>query len=558
MNVIVNGFQSTPAGTGDDNGTLVVTGTGTIAYDGDAAVFMSGDNQRTTIFGEVYSSTGRAILSQGKNAKVFIGASGEVSGTTGVQTGDDGFLQNAGTIEGQVALDSGTLINTGSIFGPIEIFFGGSLTNYGDLIGSISVETRNLTQDFPVYNSGHMQNFSSDAFTTSFQNDGTIDSFYCENAMTLTNTGTIRNFRIDGAGNIINHGLIAGDGIASGNRISLSDADDFYDGRDGVAEGTVDAGAGNDTLLGGPKSDIFDGTDTGTKPGGDKLYGNGGDDILMGDAGDLLAGGPGDDTFIISTANLTIQEAAGGGTDTVESSVSYRLGANLENLVLTGIGNINGFGNSLANVITGSAAANLIDGGAGADTMQGGAGNDTYVVDNRGDVVVELAGQGRDLVQSSVTYTLSAQLEDLKLTGSAAINGTGNGLANVITGNGAANILDGASGTDTLRGGGGKDIFVFDTKLGAGNIDHIVDFSAAADTIRLDDAIFSALAKGPLAAAAFKVLGAAPEDANDRILYNPGSGKLFYDPDGSGLGGSAQFAVLDNHATITAADFLIA
>ncbi|MGH7058740.1 MAG: calcium-binding protein, partial [Stellaceae bacterium] len=513
MNVIVNGFQSTPAGTGDDNGTLVVTGTGIIAYDGDPAVFMSGDNQRTTIFGEVYSTTGRAILSQGKNAKVFIGATGEVSGTTGVQTESDAFVQNAGTIEGSVFLDSGTLINTGSIFGFIDIFNGGSLSNYGDLIGSVTVETRDPTrsQDFEVYNSGHMQSFDSRATTTGFINDGVIDTFFCANAITLTNTGTIRNFQIEGAGTIINHGLIAGEGIGSDDRIFLSDADDFYDGRDGAVEGKVIAGGGSDTLLGGAKSDTFDGTDTGTKLGGDKLYGNGGDDVLMGDAGDLLSGGTGDDTFIISTANLTIQEAAGGGTDTVESSVTYRLGSNLENLVLTGIGQISGFGNSLANDITGNSAANRLDGGTGADTMTGGDGNDTYVVDNRGDVVIEQAGQGHDLVQSSVSFTLSANVEDLQLTGGAAISGTGNGRANVITGNGAANVLDGGAGKDRLKGLGGADTFVFDTKLGTSNVDHIVDFSAAADTIRLDDAVFTALPKGSLSAAAFKVFGTAPE-----------------------------------------------
>jgi Ca2+-binding RTX toxin-like protein len=557
VNVIVNAFQSTPAGTGDDKGTLVVTGTGIIAYDGDAAVFMSGDDQRTTVFGEVYSTTGRAILSQGDNAKVFIGASGEVSGTTGIQTGKNGFVQNAGTIEGQVAFDSGTLINTGSIFGFVEIFFGGSLRNYGDLIGGLTVETRNLQQDFPVYNSGHMQNFDSRAFTTTIENDGLIDNYYTENVLRLTNTGTIRNFRVDGAATIINRGLITGDGIGSGNLIFLSDADDSYDGRSGAIAGTIIAGGGSDTLLGGAQADSFDGSDRGASGAGDELYGNGGDDTLIGDAGDLLSGGTGDDTFIINTKNVTIEERSGGGIDTVQSGVTYRLGANLENLVLTGAGKINGFGNSFANDITGNSTANLIDGGAGADTMRGGAGNDTYTVDNRGDAVVERAGQGRDLIRSSVTFTLSSQVEGLTLTGAAAINGSGNTLANVITGNGAANVLDGETGKDTLRGNSGADTFVFDTKLETANIDHIVDFSAKADSFHLNHKIFNALATGTLPAAAFKDVSTGPVDTSDRILYNHSTGKLFYDPDGSRLGASVQFAVLDNHAVITAADFLI-
>jgi hypothetical protein len=557
VTVIVNGFQTTPAGSGDDNATLIVTGAGIIAYDGDPAIFMSGDNQRTTVLGEVYSSTGRAILSQGKNAKVFIGASAEISGTTGVQTGDNGFVQNSGTIEGSIDLPSGTLINTGSIFGFIEIFFGGSLRNYGNLIGGLTVETRDLQQDFPAYNSGHMQNFDSRAFTTTVENDGFIDNYYTENVLSLTNTGTIRNFRVDGAATIINRGLITGDGIASGNLIFLSDANDSYDGRSGAITGTIIAGGGTDTLIGGAQSDNFDGSDRGAAGGGDKLYGNGGDDTLTGDTGDLLVGGAGDDTFIISTGGVTIKEAAGGGTDTVQSGIDYRLVANVENLVLTGIKGINGTGNTLANEITGNSAANVLDGRAGADTMKGGAGNDTYIVDNRGDVVVELAGQGHDLVKSSVGYTLSANVEDLQLTGAAAINGSGNTLGNAITGNQAANVLDGGTGKDRLQGNGGADAFVFDSKLGAANVDQIVDFSAKADSFRLNHTIFNALSKGALPAAAFKDISKGPVDISDRILYDHATGKLFYDPDGSGLGSSAQFAVLDNRAVISAADFLV-
>jgi Ca2+-binding RTX toxin-like protein len=183
------------------------------------------------------------------------------------------------------------------------------------------------------------------------------------------------------------------------------------------------------------------------------------------------------DTYTVNSIATEIVESSTGGTDTVRASVNYTLGANLENLILTD-GATSGTGNALDNTITGNDLGNTLsggagndsligghgndtlDGGTGADTMRGGAGNDNYVVDNANDVVEEKFNEGTDTVEASISYMLTANVENLKLTGTANINGTGNVLNNVIIGNSGNNRLDGGAGADTMSGAAGHDTYV--------------------------------------------------------------------------------------------------
>lgn len=236
---------------------------------------------------------------------------------------------------------------------------------------------------------------------------------------------------------------------------------------------TISGGDGDDKLMGGS--------------GDDTLNGGNGNDLLDGGWGiDTMTGGLGNDTYMVTNTSDKVIEAAGEGTDTVVSIVSYTLGENVENLVLDGPA-IDGLGNALANRITGNANANYINGLAGADTMAGGAGNDAYVVDNAGDRIIELSGEGVDLVKSSVSYTLADNVENMILTGTASINGTGNADNNTIGGNDAVNVLTGGNGNDTLRGFGGADVLNgglgFDNLFGGTGADKFVFTSLQDSTV---------------------------------------------------------------------------
>ena len=132
----------------------------------------------------------------------------------------------------------------------------------------------------------------------------------------------------------------------------------------------------------------------------------------------------------------------------------------------------------------------------------------------------------------------------------------GNAGDNWLAGVSGNDVLDGGLGADQLQGGAGLDVFAFTTALGAGNVDAISGFSVADDTIQLENAVFTGLAAGALAAGAFNT-GAAATQADDRIIYNSATGALLFDADGGGAGAAVQFATLAGGLALTSADFLV-
>ncbi|NDD11146.1 MAG: calcium-binding protein [Betaproteobacteria bacterium] len=348
------------------------------------------------------------------------------------------------------------------------------------------------------------------------------------------------------------------EGLAGNDFIEAGGDNDTLLGGDGAD--TLDGGAGNDSLVGGPGNDVYfvdssddvidelsnggSGTDTVhaamsftlssglenlTLTGTSSIDGTGsiGPNLIVGNAAanrldglggaDTLVGGLGNDTYIIDNIKDLIRESADqGADDEVQSAVTYTLPANVERITLMGTSSIHATGNASANMMLGNqgnnsliggagddtliggSGADTLDGGTGSDSLVGGSGNDVYVVDRATDVVVELAGEGTDLLIASISYELQSYIENLTLTGSAAL-ATGNAEANELRGSAAANTISGGGGNDSIWGGSGNDSLIggdgddlirgdegADTLYGGLGRDSLIG-GAGNDTYRIDD-----------------------------------------------------------------------
>lgn len=257
-----------------------------------------------------------------------------------------------------------------------------------------------------------------------------------------------------------------------------------------IAEGVLienaTGGGMNDKITGNNANNILKGLGGNDRlyglAGRDRLEGGSGNDMLDGGNGiDTLVGGAGNDLYVVTAGDVVI-EAARQGTDTIQSMGKWVLGANLENLVLTGARHVNGTGNGLANTLTGNAGNNVLKGlggndrlagGAGRDTLDGGAGNDTLIGGAGNDRL--LGGKGADQLEGSIGNDV-------------LIGGAGN---DRLLGGTGADTLEGGAGRDLLYGGAdsARDVFVFrslaDSRPGAANRDQLFDFRPGRDDIDL-------------------------------------------------------------------------
>jgi Ca2+-binding RTX toxin-like protein len=371
----------------------------------------------------------------------------------------------------------------------------------------------------------------------------------------------------------------------------------------GAGNDTLAPGLGRDQVNGGSGSDLVSFSDFTTNVTVNLIAGVSSTGArFTGIEG--AVGGKGNDIFRVDSVGDRVIEAAGGGNDTVIASASYALvaGSAVETLTTVSASAamaINLTGSNTANTILGNAGANVLNGMGGADRMTGFSGNDVYVVDNANDVVIETAGKGTDTVRASASYALNAasEVEVLATTNAAAtaaINLTGSNGDNTIVGNAGPNVLkglggndiisalgstglhlltsdslNGGAGNDQLTGGAGRDAFVFDAALSeTTNVDQIVDFSVADDTIQVDHLVFRALPPGTggrttardLTSDEFHISTNAvlAHDGSDRIIYQQTTGALFYDADGTGLiAPTIKFAQLAPGLAMTSADVLV-
>lgn len=322
----------------------------------------------------------------------------------------------------------------------------------------------------------------------------------------------------------------------------------------------IDAGAGADTFI--------------TKGQDVLLRGGEGNDRLIASAqGGVFEGGEGRDSASFATAkagvNVQIIEIYGGGfiggvTQLV--SVEAVAGSDFADTLAGGIGDDFLSGGGGADTLRGGVGNDTLKGGAGADRLVGGGDDDTYVIEDAFDTIIELKDGGIDTVRTALATTLINQLENLTLTGSANVDGTGNSLGNVLIGNSGINHLSGLGGEDTLRGGAGddglaggrgndtltggvgRDTFLLDASAGFGT-DRITDFTTGVDTLQVLSAGFSGtLTDDQLA------LGRSALDADDFAIYDQATGSFYIDFDGSGSGAKMLVANLGAGTVLAASD----
>lgn len=458
-----------------------------------------------------------------------------------------------------------------------SVFAGSTLVNYGNLMGDTIAAAYFVEPDVVVHNMAGalMAGFRALSVASDrneIRNEGAMHGF-AEHGIHAS--GAADHVSITNSGSIT--GRLSGIAISSGSALVVDITNSGTISSDGKGVWLLNATGAQPVI-----------TNSGTIKGGThSVLAENGDRLMVTNTGRMigdLVGTSADQRDVVDNDGTVIGNVRLGsdadtyqGTGTVSGAV---FGEDGNDTLAGGLGADRLDGGSGSDRLTGNGGNDRLDGGPGSDRMTGGAGNDIYLVNATTDVVSESSTNATeiDTVLSAVTWTLGPNLERLTLTGSSALNGTGNAQANTITGNAGANSLNGGSGNDMLNGGSGNDSlngsagsdslvggagldsFVFNSTLNAaGNVDRIGDFNSVDDRFLLESAVFTAFTgTGSIDAATFRASASGTAaDGNDHVLYDTDSGRLFYDADGSGAGARVLFAVVTTGTTIIASDFWV-
>lgn len=579
------------------SGGATITNTGSIrSLDGDAI----------TIRDQPGITAGNRVVNAG-----LISSDHPFGRAIDLQNDDADLIENSGTILGDVATGGGddTIRNSGQVMGFLDLGAGNDLVvNTGNIgfdaaenvvaamdldDGNDTIDNRGATtvtaiiggfgddlyllgdQQVIFIGTGGTEGDGFDRVEIARSFDFELDGAIGIEALTLLGTAFY------GFGNDRDNDLV---GNATGNFLGGRDGNDTLSG--GAGADTLRGEEGNDRLFGGTEGDHLQGgsgNDTlNGEAGSDTLQGDDGNDQLFGGGdGDSLNGGTGNDIVNGDAGNDTLSGDAGadtmnGGTgdDRMLGGTEGDLltGAEGQDTLLGEAGNDQLFGGAGNDTLSGGTGSDTLSGGAGADAMDGGDATDAADYSGalsglRADLFVTDFNTGDALGDSYVLIeNLTGSVFGDLLLGDASGNRIDGGLDNdqlfgrtgndTLLGGSGADTLFGNEGNDLLTGGSGADAFVFNAGIGATNRDIIQDFNALDDVIHLEDAIFTGLAAGALSASAFAVATSATQ-ASHRILYNPGTGQLSFDADGTGAAAAVVFATLTGTPTLTAADFLV-
>jgi Ca2+-binding RTX toxin-like protein len=550
-----------PGTTGAD--TLIgLTGNDTYIVDDPADVIVEGIFEGTDT---VYASVDYTL---GVDAEVEILAARDNSLSTALSLTGNQFNNILLGNNGANILDGGDSAD-------IMYGYGGDDIYYADGTGDRAVEAAGGGNDILYTSSNYVLAAGTSVETVAARDAASVSALILlGNELANTIVGNAGNNYLDGrAGTDVLRGL-GGDDIYLADQIADVVEELAGGGNDIVyATGSFTLGAGSSVETIAVQSNSS--TNTLVLTGNElanTILGNNGTNTLDGGAGaDILAGYGGNDSYIVDNGGDVVVEDTNGGSDTIFTSISWQLGAGLSVERLAAVDNqattaLSLVGNELANTIEGNAGANFIDGGGGADVMAGFLGDDIYIIDNAGDQVQEAntalqPGPSLDIVYVTLSYSGSGS--NVELVAAIDASATNNidirweGAGVDIQGNNGNNVLDAALGRGSvLTGFGGADTFVTHGGGGPDNLLLISDFVSGTDKVRITE-LSNAPAAGALDPNVF-VVGAAALDADDRFVYNPATGLLAFDQDGSGPLGLSYVAQFFPGTTLAATDIIIA